>query len=198
MTKIIHVVGNGFSAESYDPKAPGMTLTCNLPPFAIPHAAATCMVDFKMMKAIEEGSVVVPGNWVLGFRPKKYTEMRSSFYLKHAPQIKDFYTVLPKYAKTYTDFNCGHFAVHYAANKLKGNEIHMYGFDSMFEFDLRSCTDFYLQSNRENTHTEKLTSNWRPLWENIFKEFPDTKFFIYYKHNHIKISIPDNVELIIK
>ena len=40
-----------------------------------------------------------------------------------------------KYAKNYTDWNCGHMAVHYACNKLLANEVHMYGFDSIFDFN---------------------------------------------------------------
>lgn len=196
MSKVTHIIGNGPSAGlTYNPAVKGTKYTCNLPPFGVPDAKATFMVDFKMMKAIHAGELQVPGEWIVGFRPKKWCEMQPSFYLKHAPQIKEFYLDKPEYAETYTDFNCGHMAVYYAAKKLKSDEIHMYGFDSIFDFDLRSCTDFYLNSDRSNMNNARLSGNWRPIWSKMFREFTDTKFVLYYKHDNIKFEIPDNVEL---
>ena len=136
MAKTAHVIGNGDSASRYNP-APGLKITCNLPPFAVENVYTTCMVDFKMMNAIKEGSVIVPGDWVLGARPKKFMELNPQFNMRYAAQVKEYYTELPAYAENYTNFNCGHMAVHYAANKLKCDEIHMYGFDSIFDFNLR-------------------------------------------------------------
>lgn len=204
MSKIVHVVGNGDQAIRYKP-AKGIKLTCNLPPFAVDNVYATCMVDFKMMKAITEGSVTVPGEWILGFRPKKWTEMRPDFYMKHAPQIKQFYLVVPKYAYdpqqpdnigvAYTNFNCGHFAVHYSCAHLKSNEVHMYGFDSLFDPNMRSYTDTFLNSDRGDTNNFRLTNTWRRVWKGIFDEFPQTKFVLHHKHDKIKISVKENVEI---
>ena len=120
-------------------------------------------------------------------------EAQPGFYMKYAKNVKEFYTELPKYAANYTDLNCGHMAVHYAANKLKADEIHMYGFDSMFDLNLRSITDLYLHSDRSEINTFRLANNWRPIWEKMFEEFYSTKFVIYHKHSAIKIKIPDNV-----
>jgi hypothetical protein len=64
MAKVVHVIGNGNNASLYKP-APGLKITCNLPPFEVQDVYATCIVDFKMMKAMHEGSVIVPGNWIL-------------------------------------------------------------------------------------------------------------------------------------
>lgn len=197
MTKVVHLIGNGKSAAMYkDEPRTGTVYTCNLPPFAVPEAKATFMVDFKMMKAITEGSVQVPGTWILGYRPKKWTEMNPGFYIRHAAQIKEFYLELPKYVKNYTDFNCGHFGAHYIANKLKADEIHMYGFNSIFEVDLTSCTDLFLSSDRSVANNVRLINNWRPVWGNMFKEFPNTKFKLYHNHSKIKVKMPDNVEVI--
>ena len=113
MSRVVHIIGNGDNAHLYKP-AKGLKVACNLPPFEIPNVFVSCMVDFKMMKAITEGSVSNPYPWVLGVRPKKWMEMRQTFYMKYSPQVKEFYEVLPKYVKNYTDFNCGHFAAHYA------------------------------------------------------------------------------------
>ena len=138
--RIVHIIGNGDSHNFYKPSK-GFKLTCNLPPREIANVFATCIVDFKMCKALDDGEVNLDSfEWVMGARPKKYMEMKPDFYMRNAPRIKEFYTVLPKYASNYTDFNCGHMATHYAANKLQADEIRLYGFDSMFDFNLISST----------------------------------------------------------
>ena len=197
MAKVVHVIGNGDNAGRYRP-APGLKITCNLPPFAVENVWGSCMVDFKMMRAMHEGSVTVPGDWILGVRPKKYLEMNPTLRLKWAQQVREFYTVLPSYAANYTDLNCGHFAVHYSANRLQGQEIHMYGFDSMFDFNLRSITDTYLSSDRSDTNNMRLINNWRPIWEGIFNEFSDRQFVIHHKHDKLKFPKPPNVEIVTK
>lgn len=194
MSKVVHVIGNGDNASFYKP-AKGLKVTCNLPPFAVEGAYGTCMVDFKMMKAMAEGSVAVPGDWILGARPQKFLEMNPGLRLRWASHIKEFYTVLPTYAENYTNFNCGHLAVHYSANRLNGTEIHLYGFDSMFDFNLRSCTDFYLNSDRSDNNNARLTNNWRPIWKSLFEEFSQTHFIIHHKHDKLKFEKPDNVEI---
>lgn len=194
MTKVAHIIGNGDNAVMYKPSA-GLKITCNLPPFAVDNVYTTCIVDFKMMMAIKEGSVIVPGDWILGARPKKFMEMYPAFYMKHASQIKGFYMTLPKYVANYTNFNCGHMATHYAANLLKCDEIHMYGFDSIFDMNLRSTTDLFMVSNREAFNNVRLSDNWRPVWQNMFKEFPQKQFVLYHKHDQIKFNVPENVEI---
>ena len=193
MKRIVHIIGNGDHAGYFwnEPRY-GMRLCCNVPPFVVPNSYATIMVDFKMMKAINEGSVIIGGEWIVGMRPKIFMEKNPAFHLKYSPQIKEFYTELPKYVANYTDFNCGHMAVHYAANKVKAEEIHMYGFDSIFDFNLRSTSDLFLNSDRGNNNNNRLVNNWRPVWENMFKEFPNTKFILYHKHNAIKLTLPPN------
>ena len=197
MKRIVHIIGNGDHAGYFwnEPRH-GMKLTCNVPPFTPPQVYATIMVDFKMMKAINEGSVTVGGEWIIGMRPKIYMGNNPSFHLKYSHHIKEFYTVLPKYVSNYTDFNCGHMAVHYAANKVKAEEIHMYGFDSLFDFNLRSTSDLFLNSDRGNNNNNRLANNWRPVWENMFREFPNTKFVLYHKHNAIKCNISSNVHIV--
>jgi hypothetical protein len=86
-------------------------------------------------------------------------------------------------------------AVHYTAKKLNCDEIHMYGFDSIFDMNLRSSSDLFLTSDREVNNNVRLTGNWRPIWTEIFKEFPEKKFILYHKHKDIKTIVPDNVEI---
>jgi hypothetical protein len=195
MTSVAHVIGNGKSAGMYTP-AKGLKIACNMPQAGIDNLYTTVMVDFKMMKAVHEGVFKVPGDWTLGARPKKWMEMRNDFYLKYSKQIKEFYLHLPKYAANYTDFNCGHMAVHYTANKLKREEIHMYGFDSIFSFDITSAVDLILPSPRDNLNTQRLTENWRPIWFHMFREFPKTQFIIHQVKGNPLIKVPDNVEIV--
>lgn len=198
MAKVAHLIGNGKSAALYEP-AKGMKVVCNIPPFHVENVYTTVMVDFKMMNAIAKGEIDVPGDWVLGARPKKFMEMNNKFYVQRAQQIKQFYTVLPKYCANYTDFNCGHMALHYIANELKRDEIHMYGFDSLFGFDITSTSDLILNSDRENMNTQRLTSKWRPIFRGIFEEFKNTKFVLYHHKGELFLpKKPDNVEVVIR
>lgn len=202
MTKVVHVLGNGDKSVLYKKeKREGTKLLCNLPPFSMDpkEVYATCMVDFKMMAALTEGSLDVGMyQWVLGTRPRIWMDdpRRAAFYLKYSHNIREFYTHVPDYAGNATNFNCGHMAVHYAASRHKADEIHMYGFDTLFDFNIRSCTDFYLNSDRSDTNNYRLINNWRPIWEGIVKEFPNTKFVMHHTHDDLKINKLDNIEIV--
>jgi len=198
MSRVAHVIGNGDNASMYKP-ARGLKITCNLPPFAVDNTYTTCIVDFKMCHAITDGSVIVPGDWVLGFRPKIwYDKNKNNFRMRFGHQIKEFYLDLPKYAGNYTNFNCGHFAAHYTANKLNVDEIHMYGFDSLFDMNLRSSTDLYLGSDRGDVNNVRLNNNWRPIWQKIFEEFKDTQWVLHHNHAALKFPKADNVDIVTK
>tara|TARA_B100000242_G_C42990760_1_gene459952 strand:+ start:38 stop:670 length:633 start_codon:yes stop_codon:yes gene_type:complete len=201
MTKRINVLGNGNHAGLFQRGSPGTLLICNMPPMEIPpeEVYATCMVDYKMMKALQEGKFALDQyDWILGTRPRHWMEMQGSFYLKYSHKVRGFYPHVPKYAGNATNFNCGHFAVHYACNKMNADEVHIYGFDSIFEMDITSWTDTILESDRSTENTVRLAQNWRPIWTEMFKEFPDTTFFLYHTHNNIKIPIQsDNVEIVV-
>lgn len=200
MPKVVHVIGNGHASNLYTPQK-GIKICCNLPPFDIPNIALSCMVDFKMMKALHEGSIQNPYTWVLGFRPKLYMEKNSGFHIKHMGHIKEFYTTLPAYAgkggQGYTNLNCGHFALHYTANKVAPEEIHLWGFDSLMDFDIRSRTDFYLNSDRGSMNTQRLSQTWRTVTHGIFDEFSHIQFVVHHKHDSMKIKKPDNVEIVV-
>ena len=70
MSKVAHLVGNGDGHRLYKP-AKGIIMTCNLPPVTgIQNVYATAIVDFKMCKAMHEGSVDLRAYyWVMGARP---------------------------------------------------------------------------------------------------------------------------------
>ena len=195
MARTVHVIGNGDWVHLYTRKErKGLNITCNLAPFPYPdNHYATCIVDFKFMNAMTRGEVSVPGDWILGFRPKIWMDKNPNFYMQKANQVKEFYTELPKYAGNYTNFSCGHMAVYYAAQKLKAERIHMYGFDSIFDFNLRSVSDFILNSDRDKMNTNRLASNWRPIWTEMFKEFNNTEFVLHHVHDEFKLQISDNV-----
>lgn len=212
MARVVHVIGNGDSAGLYlEAPRKGLKLACNQTPFEIPDKYATCMVDFKMMDALtrkhkgDTTGIDIPGRWVLGYRPKVWMEQRPNFYMAKAAQIREFYTELPSYTwdkskgenmgNGYTNLNCGHFAVHYACNRLRAEVIHMYGFDSIFDFNMNSFTDLVLKSDRGLMNNNRLSSNWRPVWEGMFNEFPNTQFNLHYYHDKIKFETGDNVNV---
>lgn len=196
MPRVVHIIGNGPSAKYYQAQErKGLKLTCNIPPFEVPDAYCTVMVDFKMMKALTEKKLTIPGEWMLGYRPKIWMQQNPQFHMMMAPKIKGFYLKLPKYAKNYTDFNCGHMATHYACTTFKPDIVYMWGFDSVFDLNLTSSADKYLSSPRDDKHNVKLSDNWRPIWQNMFKEFSDTQFVMSHGHSNIKFKVPSNVKI---
>ena len=199
MSNVVHVLGNGDKAVYYQrEERKGNLLLCNMPPFDVPakDVYGTCMVDFKMMMALTEGHLKLDMYpWILGTRPRMWMYERSDFYLKYAQNVKGFYTHVPEYAGNATNFNCGHMAVHYACAKMKANEVHMYGFDTLFDFNMRSITDLLLSSDRSGANNYRLLNNWRPIWRDIMREFSDTKFVLHHNHDGLKIPKLDNVEI---
>ena len=200
-SKEIHVLGNGDKASYYleEPRI-GTKILCNMPPFEVPakEVYATCMVDFKMMAALTAGEIAIDQyNWVLGTRPRIWMNSRHAFYMKYAPNIKEFYTHVPKYAGNATNFHCGHMAVHYTATKFKPDVIHLYGFDTIFDFNMRSITDVYLSSDRTQVNNYRLLNNWRPVWRDIFREFPKIEFVFHHNHDNFKIPKLDNMRVVV-
>lgn len=202
MPKVVHIVGNGDQASLFLRKPrKGLKIACNQTPFPIPDKWATVMVDFKFMNAMKQGHVIVDGNWVCGFRPQRWCNDNPDWYMKWAQQIREFYTELPKYAvpgnnigQGYTNFNCGHVATHYACNRLKPDVVHMYGFDSIFDWNPRSFSDLVLNSDRGNTNNHRLIGNWRPIWTHMWQEFSNIKFVLHHTHDQFKVKHGDNVE----
>ena len=95
MGRVAHVIGNGDQAGLYKP-AKGIKIVCNVPPFHVENCYASCIVDFKMSAALTEGSVQIPYDWVLGFRPKVWYEQNNgNFKMRFGHKIKEFYTTLP-------------------------------------------------------------------------------------------------------
>jgi len=204
--KKIHILGNGDSAQlmpqSIRMEREGKLIVCNLPPFEVRNVYAACIGDFKMMAALTEGSVNLDAyQWVLANRPKIWMDQHPSFYIKHAHHIREFYTHVPKYCNlgdpglAATNFNCGHLATHYSAVRHQPDEIHMYGFDSLFDTNMRSYTDVVLSSDREPTNNYKLLDNWRPIWRDLFSEFPQIDFILYHSHANVKVNMPKNVKV---
>lgn len=205
----VNVLGNGDSAGLFKRGTPGKLLVCNMPPFEIPRKEvhATCMVDYKMMMALAQGKVKLDMyDWVLGNRPRHWMEMNPAFYLKYSPCIKGFHLHVPPYAKlpgqseaqAATNYSCGHMAMDYAARKMGATEIHIYGFDSMFETNLNSFTDLILESDRSSQNTHRLAGNWRPVFKGFFQEFNNVKFYLHHTHDRVKFPIPNNVEIVVE
>lgn len=205
----VNVLGNGDHWKLFKRGTEGKLLVCNMPPidFDPEEVYATCMVDFKMMKALHDGiSDLGKYDWILGTRPRKWMEMQPSFYLKYSQNIKGFHKHVPTYAQlpghslaqAATNYSCGHMAVDYACRSMKATEVHIYGFDSMFDMNLKSHTDKFLESDRSPLNTHRMASNWRPIWHKFFLEFDKVKFFIYHSHDGIKFKPPQNVTVVVE
>ena len=204
-----NILGNGDNAFRFERGTEGKLLICNMPPFEIPNneVFATCMVDYKMMLALANGHIKLDMyDWILGTRPRHWMEMQPSFYLKYAQKIKAMHTHIPSYAKLQgqneaqaaTNYSCGHMAVDYACRVQKATEVHIYGFDSMFDTSLRSYTDLLLESDRSSQNTHRLANNWRPIWTKMFEEFDNTQFFLYHSHSKLKFPVGDNVKIVVE
>jgi hypothetical protein len=204
--KRVNVLGNGDHANMFERGTKGDLLVCNMPPMPLTNAEvyASCMVDFKMMVALEKGEANLDEyDWILGTRPRRWMEKSPTFYLKYSPNIKGFHTHIPAYAQlpghkleeAATNYSCGHMAVDYACRVMKATEVHLYGFDAMFDMNLSSFTDTFLESNRSALNVHRMASNWRPIWSNFFKEFSNVQFVIYHGHADIKLSLPKNVRV---
>ena len=191
----VNVLGNGDHAGLYEKGTDGELVVCNMPPISLTkeEVYASCMVDFKMMEALEKGEVKLDEyDWVLGRRPRRWMEVKPSFYLKYSQNIKGFHTYVPPYAQlpghklseAATNYSCGHMAVDYACRTMKATEVHLYGFDAMFDMNLSSFTDNFLKSDRSALNVHRMASNWRPIWSGFFREFSNTQF--------IKFSLPEN------
>lgn len=203
-----NVLGNGDHAGMFKRGTEGKLLICNMPPFEIPknEVHATCMVDFKMMMALARGEIKLDMyDWLLGTRPRHWMEMHPAFYLKYSQNIKAFHQHVPEYAQlpgqspqqAATNYSCGHMAVDYACRVQKATEVHIYGFDSMFDTNLRSFTDLLLESDRSPQNTHRIANNWRPVWTGLFKEFANVQFYLYHSHDRIQFPIGDNVKIVV-
>lgn len=202
----VNVLGNGDSWPLFEQGTPGDLLVCNMPPIRLKprEVFASCMVDFKMMIALEKGEVKLDQyDWVLGTRPRRWMEKSPTFYLKYSPNIKGFHTHVPPYAQlpghkleeAATNYSCGHMAVDYACRSMRATEVHLYGFDAMFDMNLASYTDKFLKSDRSALNVHRMASNWRPIWSHFFREFSNTKFVIHHVHSDIKFKLPENATI---
>lgn len=200
----VNVLGNGDSWPLFEQGTKGELLVCNMPPIKLraSEVYASCMVDFKMMIALEKGEVNLGQyDWVLGTRPRRWMEKSPSFYLKYSQNIKGFHTHVPPYAQlpghkleeAATNYSCGHMAVDYACRVMNATEVHLYGFDAMFDMNLASHTDNFLKSDRSALNVHRMASNWRPIWSKFFREFSNITFVIHHVHDDIKFKLPENV-----
>ena len=202
----VNILGNGDNSTIFQRGTEGELLVCNMPPIPLTkkEVYASCMVDFKMMIALEEGKVKLDEyDWVLGTRPRRWMEKSPTFYLKHSVNIKGFHTYVPPYAQlpgnkleeAATNYSCGHMAVDYACRIMKATEVHLYGFDAMFDMNLTSFTDNFLKSDRSALNVHSMASNWRPIWSGFFREFSNVQFVVHHVHADIKLSLPNNVKV---
>ena len=44
-----------------------------------------------MMRALTEGSIEIPGKWILGFRPKMHMSQNPAYHMQVAHKVREFY-----------------------------------------------------------------------------------------------------------
>ena len=44
-------------------------------------------------------------------------------------------------------------------------------------------------------NNNRLIENWRPIWEGMFNEFPNTEFVFHHKHDAMKLKKAENVRI---
>ena len=202
----VNVLGNGDNSSLFEKGTEGELLVCNMPPMSLSkkEVFGSCIVDFKMMVALESGAVRLDEyDWILGTRPRRWMEKNPTFYLKYSQNIKGFHTYIPPYAQlpghkledAASNYSCGHMAVDYACRIMKATEVHMYGFDALFDMNLSSFTDTFMESNRSALNVHRMASNWRPIWSGFFREFNDVQFVIHHEHSDIKLSLSKNARV---
>ena len=89
----VNVLGNGDWADIFQRGTEGKLLVCNMPPMQLTkqEVYASCMVDFKMMAALQEGSVNLGMyDWILGNRPRRWMEQnpKSPFFAARRPDLQ--------------------------------------------------------------------------------------------------------------
>jgi len=155
----IHVIGNGASNRLFDADGE-YRIACNIPQHSIPYNALA-IIDL----------IVV--NWMRdnGWNPAKPVLCTQ--------QVKDHAVKRNREGHWFAEFNkvhrfsAGHHAVLHHAPMTE--EIHMWGFDSIWADDYGSQVDCIIpRPSRPN-----LNLHWIPHWRSVFKQNENTEFFIH-------------------
>lgn len=86
-------------------------------------------------------------------------------------------------------YNAGIYAVEYSIRH--SNEIHLWGFDSMYSNDLTSQMDTLVP----RPGRAPLNKWWRPNWRKLFELHPDVKFSIHIPKGERCEEYPENVTI---
>lgn len=173
----IHIVGNGKSNILFD--GTGHVTACNVPQHNI---------AYNQLSIIDRQPLIYMKN--SGWRPKTA--------ILCTPQVKDHARKMniegdwfPVYTNTHR-WNSGHQAVNHLASKTFNN-IHFWGFDSMWSSDLTSQMDTIVQRHGR----PDLNKHWRPIWEEIFAKYNNKTFIIHAPEDTQEVFYGDNVKWVI-
>ena len=172
-----HVIGNGESNSLYTPQS-GTIMVCNIPkhnhPFDLYSIIDTRVIQYLMKEKLELLDKPVWGTQVVKDFAKK-NKIKGEFL--------HVYENIHRY-------NSGHHAVFWLSKKY--NEIHIWGFDSMWSDDLLSQMDDRVKRPKR----PPLNKQWRPHWNNLFKKYPLVKYYIHQPTNTETVEWSKNVETI--
>jgi len=161
MAKIINIVGNGSSSRLF--KHMGLfTVACNIPPKNI---------QYNTLSIIDNQPIL----WMKTNSWQPRVPVLCTESVKNMAQSKgrtgDWRAVYEKTSR----WNSGHHAVKYFCETQSVDQIHLWGFDSVYTEDLTSVQDSVIIRHRR----PNLNQHWRPIWNTLFDSFPNTEMIFH-------------------
>lgn len=155
---ISQLIGNGSSNTLYKPLN-AFTVACNIP--NVKHYDAVSMIDDKIPQLMDKENIkITVPVWCSD------NVVRCSQRLGIKLDIRTIYQRVHKQ-------NSGHYAARELAKTH--DELHLWGFDSLWSDDLTSRMDQKIPRNGRPA----LNRHWHPLWQAIFDEHSHCKFIIH-------------------
>ena len=148
--KRIDIIGNGDSNNLYVPNA-HYTIACNIPQHTIKYNALS-IIDNRPLDFMKER----------GWKPRvpvfctPEVQTRSRKFNLEG----DWFAVYERKHR----WNAGHHAVLH--HNTMAQQIHLWGFDSLFSQDLTSQTDAIIPRH----HRPPLNNHWHPIWREILDQ----------------------------
>lgn len=150
------VLGNGPSREYYDRKG-DYIIGCNIPgdQFSVD---ATVISDEEIVWVLKNDPSLIKVPIIVSNKAlEKMKELRidSLFTIHHVFNVKVWYNSAHYAAEFLLDYGC--------------DELHIWGCDSMFNADLSSTTDTFVN---KDVDADRFIRQWRGVWDDIHIKHP--------------------------
>lgn len=193
----IHILGNGPSLRLFDRDSypnSDVFVGCNFSDTEL-RPDFTVLIDVRAMKQFTRGDngydLKIPA--VLSSRAYNYLD-KDAGWNKVASGKIEIKDVMPlerdrRIAKRLS-MNSGQHATVYSIRKyVDQKEIHLWGIDSFWSYDLESMTDAIVRPNQKTNRVKPtVTRQWNGYWHKIFTDYSSHDFVI---HKPIDATIDD-------